>query len=225
MAATLDNALLELLLRFALTLGFNFVLMRIVSKHGPESRKNVYSFFIISVVVFFLSHTLRSNEMEIGMAIGMFAVFGIVRYRTEPLRPQEMTYLFAAIGIALINALSSHKYGGTGITDTVPAQPDRAMDLVNEGSTQPDGWIEIVVINALVLAFIYLLEKFLLREEVKPNQRKLNVSVPVAELEKSAMDAKVKALESQMGIQVIRVQVSKVDYALGIAQIQLYYEE
>jgi hypothetical protein len=51
------------------------------------------------------------------------------------------------------------------------------------------------------------------------------VSVPVAELEKSAMDAKVKALESQMGIQVIRVQVSKVDYALGTAQIQLYYEE
>jgi uncharacterized membrane protein len=197
MPAFSENALLELLLRFALTLGFNLVLMRIVSKHGPESRKNVYSFFIISVVVFFLSHTLRSFDMQIGMAIGMFAVFGIVRYRTEPLRPQEMTYLFAAIGIALINALSA----------------------------QPEGWMEMVVINALVLAFIYLLEKFLLREEVKPNQRKLNVSVPVAELEKSTMDAKVKDLESQMGIQVIRVQVSKVDYALGTAQIQLYYEE
>jgi len=197
MPAFSENALLELLLRFALTLGFNLVLMRIVSKHGPESRKNVYSFFIISVVVFFLSHTLRSFDMQIGMAIGMFAVFGIVRYRTEPLRPQEMTYLFAAIGIALINALSS----------------------------QPEGWMEMLVINALVLAFIYLLEKFLLREEVKPNQRKLNVSVPVAELEKSTMDAKVKDLESQMGIQVIKVQVSKVDYALGTAQIQLYYEE
>ena len=197
MPAFSENALLELLLRFALTLGFNLVLMRIVSKHGPESRKNVYSFFIISVVVFFLSHTLRSFDMQIGMAIGMFAVFGIVRYRTEPLRPQEMTYLFAANGIALINALAS----------------------------QPEGWMEMVVINALVLAFIYLLEKFLLREEVKPNQRKLNISVPVAELEKSTMDAKVKDLESQMGIQVIKVQVSKVDYALGTAQIQLYYEE
>ena len=192
-----ENALLELLLRFALTLGFNVVLMRIVSKHGPESRKNVYSFFIISVVVFFLSHTLRSFDMQIGMAIGMFAVFGIVRYRTEPLRPQEMTYLFAAIGIALINALSN----------------------------QPEGWMEMVVINAIVLAFIYLLEKFLLREEVKPNQRKLNVSVPVAELEKEAMDAKVKSLESQMGITVNRVQITKIDYALGAAQVQLYYEE
>lgn len=192
-----ENALLELLLRFALTLGFNVVLMRIVSKHGPESRKNVYSFFIISVVVFFLSHTLRSFDMQIGMAIGMFAVFGIVRYRTEPLRPQEMTYLFAAIGIALINALSN----------------------------QPEGWMEMVVINTIVLAFIYLLEKFLLREEVKPNQRKLNVSVPVAELEKAAMDAKVKSLESQMGITVNRVQITKIDYALGAAQVQLFYEE
>ena len=160
-------------------------------------RDSVYSFFIISVVVFFLSHTLRSFDMQIGMAIGMFAVFGIVRYRTEPLRPQEMTYLFAAIGIALINALSN----------------------------QPEGWMEMVVINAIVLAFIYLLEKFLLREEVKPNQRKLNVSVPVAELEKATMDAKVKSLESQMGITVNRVQITKIDYALGAAQVQLFYEE
>ena len=64
-------------------------------------------------------------------------------------------HLFATIGIALINALSS----------------------------QPEGWMEMAVINVLVLAFIYLLEKFLLREGPS-NQRKLNVSVPVAELEK-----------------------------------------
>ena len=78
-----DNALLELLTRFALTLLFNIVQMRIVSKHAPESRKNVYSFFIISVVVFFLANALGSFNMQIGMAIGMFAVFGIVRYRTD----------------------------------------------------------------------------------------------------------------------------------------------
>lgn len=71
-----DNALLELLTRFALTLLFNIIQMRIVSKHAPESRKNVYSFFIISVVVFFLANALGSFNMQIGMAIGMFAAFG-----------------------------------------------------------------------------------------------------------------------------------------------------
>ena len=193
-----DNALLELLTRFALTLLFNIVQMRIVSKHAPESRKNVYSFFIISVVVFFLANALGSFNMQIGMAIGMFAVFGIVRYRTEALRPQEMTYLFAAIGIAVINALSS----GT------------------------EGWLELVVVNTLVLAFIYLLERFLLTEEKEePALQKVNVTLPVSELDQAVFDARIATLAAQMQVQVVRVHISKVDYDLGTAQIQVYYEK
>ena len=193
-----DNALLELLTRFALTLLFNIVQMRIVSKHAPKSRKNVYSFFIISVVVFFLANALGSFNMQIGMAIGMFAVLGIVRYRTEALRPQEMTYLFAAIGIAVINALSS----GT------------------------EGWLELVVVNTLVLAFIYLLERFLLTEEKEePALQKVNVTLPVSELDQAVFDARIATLAAQMQVQVVRVHISKVDYALGTAQIQVYYEK
>ena len=194
---TIESPFVDLLLRFALTLLFNMVQMRIVSKHGPESRKNVYSFFIISVVVFFLSSTLRSFDMQIGMAIGMFAVFGIVRYRTETLRPQEMTYLFAAIGIAVINALSG------------------------EGA----GWIELLVINGLVLVFIYLLEKFLLTEKKKQVHHKLNVTISVEDLPKMAMDAKMKDLETQMGIQIRHVHVGKVDYTSSTVQLQVYYEK
>lgn len=193
-----DNALLELLTRFALTLLFNIIQMRIVSKHAPESRKNVYSFFIISVVVFFLANALGSFNMQIGMAIGMFAVFGIVRYRTEALRPQEMTYLFAAIGIAVINALSSGA----------------------------KGWLELVVVNTLVLAFIYLLERFLLTEEKEePALQKVNVTLPVSELDQAVFDARIATLAAQMQVQVVRVHISKVDYALGTAQIQVYYEK
>lgn len=198
MTAFSDNALLELLTRFALTLIFNLVQMRIVSKHGRESRKIVYSFFIISVVVFFLAHALRTFDMQIGMAIGMFAVFGIVRYRTEALRPQEMTYLFAAIGIAVINALSSGA----------------------------EGWLELVVVNALVLGFIYLLERFLLtEEEQEPSLQKINVTLPVADLDQKVFDEKIETLAQQMQMTVVRVHVSKVDYALGTAQIQVYYEK
>ena len=198
MTAFSDNALIELLTRFALTLIFNLVQMRIVSKHGRESRKIVYSFFIISVVVFFLAHALRTFDMQIGMAIGMFAVFGIVRYRTEALRPQEMTYLFAAIGIAVINALSSGA----------------------------EGWLELVVVNALVLGFIYLLERFLLtEEEQEPSLQKINVTLPVADLDQKVFDEKIETLAQQMQMTVVRVHVSKVDYALGTAQIQVYYEK
>ena len=192
MTAFSDNALIELLTRFALTLVFNLVQMRIVSKHGRESRKNVYSFFIISVVVFFLAHALRTFDMQIGMAIGMFAVFGIVRYRTEALRPQEMTYLFAAIGIAVINALSSGA----------------------------EGWLELVVVNALVLGFIYLLERFLLtEEEQEPSLQKINVTLPVADLDQKVFDEKIETLAQQMQMTVVQEPVSTVYYSLGTVQI------
>jgi hypothetical protein len=172
--------------------------MRIVSKHSYESRKIVYSFFIISVVVFFLAHALRTFDMQIGMAIGMFAVFGIVRYRTEALKPQEVTYLFASIGIAVINALTS-------------------------GS---QGWLELVVVNGLVLGFIYLLERFLLIEEaVEPLRHKINVTFPVADLENGLLEEKVAILASKMNIHVEEINISKVDYALGTALIQVYYEK
>ena len=192
-----ESPLLELLLRFARTLGFNIVQMRIIGKHSEDSKKIVYSFFIISIVVFFLSHTLSTFDMQIGMAIGMFAVFGIVRYRTEPLRPQEMTYLFSAIGIAVINALSADSMG----------------------------WLQLSLINLTILVFVYVLERFLIKEQpVSSTIKKLAVVLDVTDLSKSTIEEKVSGLEQSLGVLVVRHQLSKIDYAAGTAQLTLFYE-
>lgn len=193
----LDSPLVGLLLRFALTLIFNAVQLQIINKHSQQSRNNVYSFFIISIVVFFLAHTLGTFEMQLGMAIGMFAVFGIVRYRTETLKPQEMTYLFSAIGIAVINALSSN-----------------AM-----------GWSELIWINLVVLVFVYILERFIQKEETEVTYKKINVVLTLEELADEKIQSKMSELETNMKISIARYQVSKIDYALGTAQITLYYED
>ena len=192
-----ESPLLELLLRFALTLGFNIIQMRIIGKHSEDSKKTVYSFFIISIVVFFLSHTLSTFDMQIGMAIGMFAVFGIVRYRTDPLPPQEMTYLFSAIGIAVINALSADSMG----------------------------WLQLSLINLTILVFVYVLERFLIKEQpVSSTIKKLAVVLDVTDLSKSTIEEKVSGLEQSLGVLVVRHQLSKIDYAAGTAQLTLFYE-
>ena len=192
-----ESPLLELLLRFALTLGFNIVQMRIIGKHSEDSKKIVYSFFIISIVVFFLSHTLSTFDMQIGMAIGMFAVFGIVRYRTEPLRPQEMTYLFSAIGIAVINALSADSMG----------------------------WLQLSLINLTILVFVYVLERFLIKEQpVSSTIKKLAVILDVSDLSKSTIEEKISKMEDSLGVVVVRHQLSKIDYAAGTAQLTVFYE-
>jgi hypothetical protein len=159
----------------------------------------VSSFFIIAVVVFFLSYVLSTFEMQIGLAIGMFAIFGIIRYRTETLRPQEMTYLFASLGIAVINALSSEAIS----------------------------FAELILINATVLSCIYILEKFLLdkpEEEPKPTTKKVTVVVATKDLTKDYVDKRVKELAETLGVTVVKFHISKVDHAEGTAQINVIYE-
>ena len=185
--------------KFALMVVYNLIQLGIVSRHNRTTRTNVSSFFIIAVVVFFLSYVLSTFEMQIGLAIGMFAIFGIIRYRTETLRPQEMTYLFASLGIAVINALSSEAIS----------------------------FAELILINATVLACVYILEKFLLdkpEEEPKPTTKKVTVVVATKDLTKDYVDKRVKELAETLGVTVVKFHISKVDHAEGTAQINVIYE-
>ena len=59
--------------------------------------------------MFFLCFTLKKYELDIGMALGLFAIFGIIRYRTDPIPIKEMTYLFVVIGVSVINSLANKK--------------------------------------------------------------------------------------------------------------------
>ena len=185
-------------LKFALMVVYNLVQLAIVSRHNRTTRTNVSSYFIIAVVVFFLSYVLSTFEMQIGLAIGMFAIFGIIRYRTETLRPQEMTYLFASLGIAVINALSSE-----------------TISLV-----------ELVLINATVLACIYILEKFLLEKpsETKVSTKKVSLVVPSEKLSEAVVNDRVNEFAENMAVTVVRYHISKVDHAEGKAQIIVVYE-
>ena len=73
------------------------------------------TFSLISLTVFFLVFLLDSIELQIGLALGLFAVFGIIRYRTISIPIKEMTYLFVIIGISIINALTNKGIGYVGL--------------------------------------------------------------------------------------------------------------
>jgi hypothetical protein len=64
---------------------------------------------MIGIIVFFLCFTLKKYELDIGMALGLFAIFGIIRYRTDAIPIKEMTYLFVVIGVSVINSLANQK--------------------------------------------------------------------------------------------------------------------
>lgn len=123
----------ELIIRFVLN---SVVLLAIVYypylKHS--SRRNyTFSFIAVGSVVFLLCFLLNSVKLELGFALGLFAVFGIIRYRTDAIPFKQMTYLFVVIGLSVMNALANKKVS----------------------------YAELIFTNITIVAGLWLLEKYL----------------------------------------------------------------
>jgi hypothetical protein len=112
------NDFSDLLVRFTFnTIMILIVVLLIYSKNSR--RKDFYfSYIAIGVIVFFLSSLLNNVKLELGFALGLFAIFGIIRYRTDAIPIKEMTYLFIVIGISVINALANKKVSYTELAFT-----------------------------------------------------------------------------------------------------------
>lgn len=99
----------ELVLRFTLNLGVIFLLVRWLYFSVSRRKDYLFTYILISCIVFLLCFLLESVKLQIGFALGLFAIFGIIRYRTRSMPIKEMTYLFLIIGVSVINALASKK--------------------------------------------------------------------------------------------------------------------
>jgi len=96
-----------LLARLGLNLFFTTIVVRLVYYRLYKNRDYVFTYFLINLVTFTLAHLLSNVPIELGFALGLFAVFGILRYRTEAIKVRDLTYLFVVIGIALLHALAN----------------------------------------------------------------------------------------------------------------------
>ncbi len=97
----------ELLIRFGMNLAVIIVLVRWLYYSASRRKDYLFTYILISTVVFLLCYLLESVSLQIGFALGLFAIFGIIRYRTNPMPIKEMTYLFLVIGVSVINALTA----------------------------------------------------------------------------------------------------------------------
>jgi hypothetical protein len=101
--------LLELVIRFSFNFVFLMIIVRCMYFAIHKRRDYMFTYLLISSIIFLLCYLLGSVKIQIGFALGLFAVFGIIRYRTDQMPIKEMTYLFIVIGLAVVNALSNKK--------------------------------------------------------------------------------------------------------------------
>lgn len=127
-----DDDFYKMIFRFLINIFFLTALIKYSYYKFSEKADYLFTFYLIGTIVFFLCFTLKKYEIDLGLALGLFAIFGILRYRTDPLKVREMTYLFVVIGLSLVNALSNKKMSYT----------------------------EIFVANTIVVAMAYFLDRF-----------------------------------------------------------------
>ena len=129
---------LKLMFRFAINTTMIVILVRYLYYETTKRKDYLFTYYLISFIVFLLCYLLENVKLELGFALGLFAIFGIIRYRTRQIEIREMTYLFLVIGVSVINALANKKIS----------------------------WAELMFTNVALITITYLLErKMLLRHE------------------------------------------------------------
>ncbi|HAR19127.1 MAG TPA: hypothetical protein DCR46_00575, partial [Cytophagales bacterium] len=98
-----------LLMRFGINLFFLTILIRVLYYTKTRRKDYLFTYYLIGTITFFLCFGLMQMDIDTGMGLGLFAIFGIIRYRTDAIEIKEMTYLFMVIGISVVNALASNE--------------------------------------------------------------------------------------------------------------------
>jgi hypothetical protein len=98
-----------LLVRLGINLLFLTILIRFLYYPKTQRKDYLFTYYLIGTITFFLCFGLMQMDIDTGMGLGLFAIFGIIRYRTDAIEIKEMTYLFMIIGISVVNALASNE--------------------------------------------------------------------------------------------------------------------
>jgi len=102
-----DDDFYKLIFRLMVNLVFLTIIIRFLYYPRTKRKDYLFTYYLIGIITFFLCFSLKKLQLDVGMGLGLFAIFGIIRYRTDTIEIKEMTYLFLIIGISVINSLAS----------------------------------------------------------------------------------------------------------------------
>ena len=183
-----------LLVRFAFNLLVCWAIIQYFYYPKARRRDFYFTFILFSIAVFLLIFLMDKVSIALGFALGLFAIFGIMRYRTETVPIREMTYLFVVIAISLINGLS------TG-------------DTVSYG--------EILLTNLLFILVIWALEstKFL-----KHISCKVILYEKIQLIKPERYDELIVDLKERTGLNITKAEIGHIDFLRDVAYINIYYK-
>tara|TARA_B100001063_G_C16721684_1_gene533973 strand:+ start:181 stop:810 length:630 start_codon:yes stop_codon:yes gene_type:complete len=200
-----DDDFYKMLLRLGINMLYLTAIIKLSYYRFSKKTEFLFTFYLVGIVVFFLCFTLKKYELDLGLALGLFAIFGIIRYRTDPLKVREMTYLFVVIGVSIINALSNKKMS----------------------------YMEILLANSFITASIYYLDRYWSQQRLTPKEKTMPKDFGIKDIVYNSLE-NIKPeqfemlkneLEGSLGVEIIKLDINEVDFEKQTARIKIRYKK
>jgi len=176
-----------------------YVIVRLLYYPKTKRKDYLFTYFLIGTITFFLCFGLKKLDIDTGMGLGLFAIFGIIRYRTDAIEIKEMTYLFLVIGLSVVNAM-------------LATEVEKGIYQINV--------FELGIINGTVILLLYVLEYLWL---VKHETRKVVNYDRVDLIQPEHYESMKADLEQKTGLLINRFEVGKIDYLNDTVMVRIYY--
>ena len=205
---TTGQSLAELAIRFFLNLIVCWILVQFFYYRKSRRRDYYFTFMVFSSAMLLLLYVMGNVEVGVGLTLGLFAIFGVIRYRTETVPIREMTYLFVIIALAAVNGLAP-------IYKMVGAAGVNPHYELNVGGTAVT-----VLANLLVVCLIWVLES---ERWLKHTSAKLVLYDRIELIVPERRAELIADLEQRIGLKVENVEVGHVDFLKDAAFLKVYY--
>ena len=205
---TTQQKLVELGIRFALNLLICWILVQFFYYRKSRRRDYYFTFMIFSSAMLALLYVMGSVSVGVGMTLGLFAIFGVIRYRTETVPIREMTYLFIIIALAAVNGLASLYQ----VVD-VATKPHYALELGNVAV--------LAIVNLLIVILIAILETAV---SANHTTTKLVLYDRIDMIVPEKRDELIADLEKRIGIKINSIEIGHVDFLKDAAFIKVTYD-
>lgn len=203
-----SQSMIELGIRFFVNLLVCWLLVQFFYYRKSRRRDYYFTFMVFSSAMLMLLYMMGNVEVGVGLTLGMFAIFGVIRYRTETVPIREMTYLFVIIALAAMNGLAP-LYKLVGATTNAPHYE---LSVGTVGI--------MLVSNALVLGLICVLEN---EKLLRHTSTKLVLYDRIDLIVPEKREELIADLEKRVGVKINNLEIGHVDFLKDAAFIKIFY--
>ncbi len=185
---------IEMILRYGFNFLVTFVLIRLIYYPVNKRKDYLFTFFLFNTMIFILCYMMASSKQSIGFAFGLFAVFSILRYRTDPVPIKEMAYFFICITLGVMNALATKKIS----------------------------YAELGFANLLILGMTYVLDSWIWRSLTNENMKEIDYE-RIDLITPENRELMLTDLRTRTGLPVHRFEIQRIDFLRDVARIRAFY--